>query len=169
MFLDITNLVEESNELNNHQTARLYGNPTFVVINSVLWSGQATFRGGTLSVRSGDIVRWGNGSVQSVNQGLSVHLTNCGYNGIRNGELRVSQIGVLSGDRPGMSPTFRTKELLHTPMALPARGLEQNRQTMEIAFDPSPSEIRVEFIWEDEGLHTDLAVYSFNVDFRDYL
>jgi hypothetical protein len=169
MFLDITNLVEESNELNNHKAARLYGNPTFVVVERVWWGGEDIFRGGTLRMRSGEIVRWGNGSVRSVNQSLIVLLRNCGHDGIRSGELRVSQTGVLSGDRPGMSPTYRTKELLHTPMALPALGRDQRRQTLEIAFDPSPSEIRVEFIWEDEGLHTDLAVFTFNVDFRDLL
>ena len=169
MFLDITNLVEETNERNNHQTARLYGNPTFVVVENVFWGGQSTFRGGTLSVNSGEIVHWGNGAVRSVNQVLHVHLRNCGYNGIRNGELRVSQIGVLSGDRPGMSPTFQTRELQHKLLPLPNLGQQQRPMTLEIAFDPSPSEIRVEYIWEDEGLHTNMAVYSFNVDFRGYL
>jgi len=169
MFLDITNLVEETNELTNHQTARLYGNPTFAVVEYVWWGGQGTFRGGTLGVSSGEIVRWGNGSVRSVNQVLYVQLRNCGYSNIRRGELRVSQIGVLRGDRPGMSPTYRTKELLHDPQALPAMGREIRPQTLEIAFSPDPSEIRVEYIWEDDGLHTNMAVYSFYIDFRGYL
>ena len=169
MFLDITNLVDETNELNNHQTSRLYGNPTFAVVEQVWWGGQETFRGRTLGVSSGEIVRWGNGSVRSVNQVLYVQLRNCGYNNIRNGELRVSQIGVLRGDRPGMAPTYRTKELLHDPQALPAMGRDIRPQTLEIAFSPDDSEIRVEYIWEDDGLHTNKAVYSFFVDFRGYL
>ena len=161
--------VDETNELNNHQTARLYGNPTFAVVEQVWWGGQGTFRSGTLGVSSGEIVHWGNGSVRSVNQVLYVQLRNCGYNGIRSGQLRVSQIGVLRGDRPGMAPTNRTKELLHSPLALPAMGRDIRSQTLEIAFSPDPSEIRVEYIWEDEGLHTNKAVYSFFIDFRGYL
>jgi hypothetical protein len=48
-------------------------------------------------------------------------------------------------------------------------GRDIRPQTLEIAFSPDDSEIRVEYIWEDDGLHTNKAVYSFFVDFRGYL
>ena len=117
-------------------------------------------------MRSGEVVRWSNGFARSVRQTLYVNIRNCGYNGVRNGRLRVSQTGRLLGE-PGTPSTFRTEELLNREEVLPNHGLEQRRMIGDLPFNPAESEIRVEYVWEDEGLHTNKAVFIFNIHYRD--
>jgi hypothetical protein len=167
MYLDITNQVEETNELNNHKTARLYGNPTFVIIERVVWGGQDMLKGQDNSVRSGHIVNWASGMPRSVNETLIIYLTNCGYMPINEGELRVSQIGMLSQERPQMPPALQTRRLWHTMVGMSGFGEQRHYMTAELTFDPHASEIRVEYIWPDEGLHTDKAVFNFNINYRN--
>lgn len=167
MYLDITNQVEETNELNNHKTARLYGNPTFVIIERVVWGGQDMLKGQDNSVRSGRIVNWASGMPRSVNETLTIYLTNCGYMPINEGELRVSQIGMLSQERPQMPPALQTRRLWHTMVGMSAFGEQRHYMTAKIAFDPHASEIRVEYIWEGAGLHTDKAVFNFDINYRN--
>ena len=167
MYLDITNLVEETNELNNHKTADLYGNPTFVIIERVVWGGQDMVKGMDNSVRSGRVVNWASGMPRSVMQTLFIYVRNCGYMPINEGELRVTQIGVLGQERPQMAPTFQTRELWHRMIGMSAFGEQRHHMTAEIPFDPSASDIRVEYIWEGAGLHTDHAVFTFHINYRD--
>lgn len=167
MYLDIPSQIEETNELNNHKTARLFGHPTFVIIERVVWGGQTMFKGEDNSVRSGDVVNWASGMPRYVNETLTIYVTNCGYMPINEGELRVSQIGVLSQERPQMPPTLQTKRLWSRMVGMSAFAEPRHHTTAEIAFDPQASEIRVEYIWEDAGFHTNKAVFNFNINYRN--
>jgi Kre9/KNH-like N-terminal Ig-like domain len=182
MFLDTTNRIEETNEQNNHQTACLYGNPTFAVIDSISWGTTGRVqRNQTLNVRPGGYEVYSLPGIHESGQGnapwrvpesLYIELRNCGYNRILNGELRVSQVGYLYPDEKpgslggGFLPSYRTVVLLRLPVDLSPLGIKANRRTDFMAFHPVPSEIIVEYIWEGEGIHSDRAVFRFNVDFQ---
>jgi len=187
MSLDTTNRIEETNEQNNHQTGRLYGNPTFAIIDAIKWGAyeepRDPQRGQTFNVHTGRIetipISGTHGGQQPwrVIQHLAVFMRNCGYDRIMHGELRVSQVGELFPDeRPGPTsggflPSHRTVVLLRQTSIpyLGAYGKEMHFNTDVIAFHPVPSEIIVEYIWEDEGVHSDFAVFRFNIDFRNLL
>ncbi len=185
MTLDTTNRIEETNEGNNRRSACLYGNPTFAVINSVQWSGTGNAqRGQTLRVRSGTVNLYslpgihdpGEGSAPwRVNARLNVGLQNCGYLDISNGELVVSQVGELFPDEKpgslggGFLREHRTVVLLRQPVDLLSLGRTVYINTDNMAFHPVPSEVIVEYRWEDEGVHSERAVFRFNIDFSSLL
>jgi hypothetical protein len=183
MFLDTTNRVEETNEQNNHQTACLYGNPAFAIIDSIRWghSGYNPRRNQTLTVRPDSYQVYSLPGIHEPGQGnapwrvpesLYVVLRNCGYNRISNGELRVSQVGYLFPDEKpgslggGFLLTHRTVVLLRMPLDLLPLGRSLPCTTDSMAFHPVSSEIIVEYFWEGEGVHSDYAVFRFNVDFQ---
>jgi hypothetical protein len=182
MFLDTTNRIEETNEQNNHQTACLYGNPAFAIIDTIRWGTTGRVqRNQTLNVRPGSYEVYSLPGIHESGQGnapwrvpesLYIELRNCGYNRILNGELRVSQVGYLYPDEKpgslggGFLPSYRTVVLLRLPVDLSPLGIEANRRTDFMAFHPVPSEIIVEYIWEGEGIHSDRAVFRFNVNFQ---
>ena len=69
----------------------------------------------------------------------------------------------------GFLREHRTVVLLRQPVDLLDMGREVYINTDSISFHPVPSEIIVEYLWEDEGVHSERAVFRFNLDFSPLL
>ncbi len=164
MFLDITNQVEEMNELNNHKTARLYGNPSSVIIDRIDFGGQRPNRDTHLKVRD-QVLLLVEGEIFGVTLPITVYLHNCGYDTIPEAELRISQTGYLPSGPTGGAPSYRTRELARVPVWIPALGEEIHKATSQINFFAGGnSEILIECVWSGRGLHSDLAKFRFTMD-----
>ena len=183
MLLDVTNLVDESNENNNRRADDLYGHPTFSIIDQIMHGDELINRNQTYRVSFGDVETYqvviGTRREEKpwrVRMGLSYNLRNCGYNPILSGEMVVTQVGNLFPDEKpgpgagGFLPSHRTVVIHRTePIRLEAHGRTRHVPAGYVAFHPVPSEIIIEFRWEDAGFHSDQAVYGFNIDFSDLL
>ncbi len=185
MTLDTTNRIEETNEGNNRRSACLYGNPTLAAVEDVTWTGTGhAQRGQVLRVRSGTVNLYSLPGIHESGEGsapwrvvahLNVELRNCGYHRISNGELRVSQVGELFPDEKpsalggGFLREHRTVVLLRQPVDLLDMGREVYINTDSISFHPVSSEVIVEYLWEDEGVHSERSVFRFNIDFSSFL
>jgi hypothetical protein len=183
MFLDVTNLVDEANENNNHRAADLYGHPTFAIIDDLMHGGEHINRNQTYRVSFGDVETFeavvGTRREEKpwrVRMALNYTLRNCGYNPILSGEMVITQVGNLFPDEKpgpgsgGFLPSHRTVVLRRQgPIRLEDSGRTRHVPAGNVAFHPVPSEVIVEFRWEDAGFHSEQAVYRFNIDFSDLL